>query len=365
VPIFLSITVAPDTTAPILSVTVPVMSPVVFCALDNFPSNKHGTIKNEPIVLDDIVREHSRKQLRPFILTSDDLRAPESRVVVLVCYEPASATDERCEPVIYYPNPQSLVITESEWSYSKESLQSDWHISRSCHYAAVECEGAAVVDHVAVEMRGKFKAKRASEPLSQSILSEDPLWVPAEAVLACIEVKSKLTKAELVKTFEGAKLLAKLRPFGRGFILEDVGLEDKSLTPSGKQRKKLVRSRCFRTLFAYESDLAKQDWLLKEWEGVQVAANDCSCMPTSIDRILVIGRGLITPAARAGTEDSAFSSVFHQWWIHLANFLERENSRRPPLDWQKYTKKKIPGWVNLPSAASKDNGKTHTSMNRS
>ena len=144
------------------------MSPVVFCALDNFPSNKHGTIKNEPIVLDDIVREHSRKQLRPFILTSDDLRAPESRVVVLVCYEPASATDERCEPVIYYPNPQSLVITESEWSYSKESLQSDWHISRSCHYAAVECEGAAVVDHVAVEMRGKFKAKRASEPLSQS-----------------------------------------------------------------------------------------------------------------------------------------------------------------------------------------------------
>ena len=75
---------------------------------------------------------------------------------------------ERCEPVIYYPNPQSLVITESEWSYSKESLQSDWHISRSCHYAAVECEGAAVVDHVAVEMRGKFKAKRASEPLSQS-----------------------------------------------------------------------------------------------------------------------------------------------------------------------------------------------------
>lgn len=40
---------------------------------------------------------------RPFILTSDDLRAPESPIVVLVRYEPASATDERCEPVIYHP----------------------------------------------------------------------------------------------------------------------------------------------------------------------------------------------------------------------------------------------------------------------
>jgi hypothetical protein len=214
----------------------------------------------------------------------------------------------------------------------------------------VECQGEAVdfLDNRSGEIDIIIYDKSRN-----AVLSENPLWVPAEAVLACIEVKSTLTKAALVKTFEGAKLLTTLRPFGSRFVLKDVGLDDKSLAPSGKQRKKLVRSRCFRTLFAYDSDLAKQDWLLNEWARVQFAANECSCPVTSIDRILVIGRGLITPVATAGTEDSAFSSVFHQWFIHLANFLERENSRRPPLDWQKYTKKRIPGWVYLPSAASR------------
>jgi hypothetical protein len=185
------------------------------------------------------------------------------------------------------------------------------------------------------------------------VLSQDPLWVPAEALLACIEVKSTLTKAELVKTFTAAELLARLRPFGSRFLLENIGHDDESLTPTGKQRKKTVRSRCFRTLFAYDSDLSRRGWLLNEWARVQAAANECASPVTALDRILVIGRGLITPAASSGTEDLAFASVFHQWFIHLANFLERENGRRPPLDWQKYTKKKIPGWVQLPASGDK------------
>ena len=183
-----------------------------------------------------------------------------------------------------------------------------------------------------------------------AVLSESPLWLPAEAVLACIEVKSKLTKAEIVNTYRATKLLNGLRPFGEHFVLGNVGAErvEPVLTPSGKQRKRPIVSRCFRTLLGYDSDLSKQNWLHDEWVRVQAAASECSCPLLSIDRILVIGRGLITPSARAGTEDSAFASVFHQWFIHLANFLDRENSRRPPLDWQTYTKKKIPGWVNLP-----------------
>ena len=76
-------------------------------------------------------------------------------LVVLVCYEPASATDERCEPVIYYPNPQSLVITEFEWSYSKESLRS---VDRGAARGSRGCEGAAGVDHLAVEDEGKSKS---------------------------------------------------------------------------------------------------------------------------------------------------------------------------------------------------------------
>jgi hypothetical protein len=211
----------------------------------------------------------------------------------------------------------------------------------------VECQGEAV----------DFLDRRSGEldiiiydKSRNAVLSESPLWLPAEAVLACIEVKSKLTKAELVNTFRATKLLTDLRPFGERFLLGNIGPKDADtpLTPSGKQCKKIVRSRCFRTLLGYDSDLSKQNWLMNEWARAQAAANECSCPVTAIDRILVIGRGLITPGARAGTEDSAFASVFHQWFIHLANFLERENSRRPPLDWQKYTKKNIPGWIDLP-----------------
>jgi hypothetical protein len=161
-----------------------------------------------------------------------------------------------------------------------------------------------------------------------------------------------LTKAELVRTFKAMNLLTELRPFGRRFLLENNAPDDDSLTPSGKQRKKTVHSRCFRTLFAYDSDLSKDGWLLNEGARIQAAASECASPVTALDRILVMDRGLITPVAKAGTENVTFASVFHQWFIHLANFLERENRRRPPLDWQKYTKKKIPGWVKLPSRGS-------------
>lgn len=214
----------------------------------------------------------------------------------------------------------------------------------------VECQGEAV----------DFLDRRSGEidiiiydKSRNTVLSQNPLWVPAEAVLACIEVKSRLTKAELVKTFNAMKLLTDLRPFGSHFLLGNVDPDDKSLTPSGKQHKKSVDSRCFRTLFAYDSDLSQDAWLLNEWARVQAAASECASPVTALDRILVMGRGLITPAAKAGTENVAFASVFHQWFIHLANFLERENGRRPPLDWQKYTKKKIPGWVELPTSGGK------------
>ena len=172
--------------------------------------------------------------------------------------------------------------------------------------------------------------------------------------MACIEVKSILSKAELIKAFSSMKLLNNLRPFGKRFLLEKIGSEEEQhLSSTGKQPKKFIRTRCFRTLFAYDTDISKDNWLLNEWARVEDAAHQCSAPISSLDRILVMRQGLITPTANAGTENATFSSVFHQWFIHLANFLERENTRRPPLDWQKYTKRNIPGWVKLPTGTQK------------
>src|SRR5208282_6133965 len=51
------------------------------------------------------------------------------------------------------------------------------------------------------------------------VVSADPLWLAAETLLAYIEVKSRLTKSELRKSFIGAKQVDTLRPFKRPFTL--------------------------------------------------------------------------------------------------------------------------------------------------
>lgn len=105
--------------------------------------------------------------------------------------------------------------------------------------------------------------------------------------------------------------------------------------------------RCFRTIFAYGTNLSEGDWLTREWERVTQATSELGSDPALIDRIVVLNRGMLNPPSRQGCEDTEFLSVFHQWFIGMANFLSRENSRRPPVDWQTYQKKRAPGWRSL------------------
>jgi len=106
--------------------------------------------------------------------------------------------------------------------------------------------------------------------------------------------------------------------------------------------------RCFRTIFAYDTNLTEGDWVMKEWGRVENVADELQCDPGLIDRILVLNQGMLNPPARQGADDTEFISVFHQWFIGLANFLARENSRRPAVDWQTYHRKRVPGWKVLP-----------------
>ncbi len=168
-----------------------------------------------------------------------------------------------------------------------------------------------------------------------AVVSADPLWVAAETLLAYIEVKTRLTNLELEKSFKGARRVDTLRPFKRPFSL--AGQNDDAAGGAEQLR-------CFRTIFAFGTNLGKTDWLNKEWRRVKDAAAQANVTPASIDRILVMNRGMLNSPSQTGTDQFLVSSVFQQWVINLVNFLARENGRRPAWDWQMYTKKTMPGW---------------------
>lgn len=173
--------------------------------------------------------------------------------------------------------------------------------------------------------------------LRNAILSDEPIWLPSEALLAVVEVKSVLSLDELRKAYASSRKISHLRPFKREFTLASTNGESAEESPL----------RCFRTVFAYGTNLSETDWLTSEWERVRQVTSDLGCDPALIDRIVVLNRGMLSPPSMQGCEDTEFLSVFHQWFIGLANFLSRENGRRPPVDWQTYQKKRVPGWRSL------------------
>jgi hypothetical protein len=185
------------------------------------------------------------------------------------------------------------------------------------------------------------------DKIRNAVLSDAPLWLPAESLLAYIEVKSILTRDELWNSYAAAKKLSTLRPFKRSFSLATntpLASAEKPVPSPGNASAPL---RCFRTVFAYDTNLSKTDWLRNEWARVVGVTNELQCTPALIDRILVLDRGMINPPSSTGTDEFEVSSVFQQWFTNLVNFLARENGRRQPVDLETYSKTQLPGWKSL------------------
>jgi hypothetical protein len=187
------------------------------------------------------------------------------------------------------------------------------------------------------------------DKIRNAMLSDEPLWIPAESLLAYIEVKSVLTEDELRNSYVAATRMNSLRPFKRRFTLAG-GNSDAAPTkaPYSADSASPHPLRCFRTVFAYETNLTDTAWLTKEWERIRKVTSAIPCSPNLIDRILVLNRGMINPPFKTGTDEFEISSVLQQWFINLVNFLARENGRRPTFDFQMYTKTQFPGWRALP-----------------
>jgi hypothetical protein len=116
------------------------------------------------------------------------------------------------------------------------------------------------------------------DKLRNAVLSDHPVWLPVESLLAVIEVKRLLSEEELRTSYLASKQINSLRPFKKSFTLARPGDDDNPPTPA-KVQIAPKPMRCFRTIFAYATNLIENDWLTREWERVQKVTRENGCDP--------------------------------------------------------------------------------------
>jgi len=158
--------------------------------------------------------------------------------------------------------------------------------------------------------------------------------LPAEALLASIEVKSTLSQDEVRKILISANGLKSLKPFKKAL--------DKVQFGRGQEEK--VECRYYHCVFAYDTNLVEKDWLIKEVARINKVAAEEKIDTKLIDRIFVLNRGLINLPHSIGKSSNDNSETFLYFYMNLLNFLERENGRRKSVNYQDYSGSMKKGW---------------------
>jgi hypothetical protein len=178
--------------------------------------------------------------------------------------------------------------------------------------------------------------------------------LPVEALLASIEVKSKLTRDELKKSALGVGKLRSLRPFASpwGLPRRNGGHADDGLPTF------------FSTVFAYGSTIEK-DWDSLEIQRIRDVCSKSEVPTEWIDRVVVLSRGIVLPAAGRVVRFQSDQQVLGLWFFHLMNFLARESARRAPFPWALYESSLSPQWTRqLPPLADAPVPKKASSASR-
>ncbi|NIY95558.1 MAG: hypothetical protein HWE39_19710 [Oceanospirillaceae bacterium] len=155
----------------------------------------------------------------------------------------------------------------------------------------------------------------------------------AEALLSSIEVKSKLTKAEIEKSVKAARKLRKLKPFGRPLAGNDVGMK-----ATGKKD-----SRYFHCLFAYETDLSENNWLESEVNRLKSACGTGH----ALDLVYVLDRGLIHVGHSIGKMEDGDGGAITNFYFSILNFIQREARRREATPFERYTQSAKNAWIKV------------------
>lgn len=163
----------------------------------------------------------------------------------------------------------------------------------------------------------------ATRPLQ--VFPNRSVLLSAEAVLATVEVKSTLTEPEVDKAIRGIERVHGLRPWG------DPWLPPRQGEPADDRR-----ARVFTSVFAYQSSLAAAPWAERELKRFRGRAKACGRPVESVDRLVVLNRGMILPAPGRVAEPGEERGVLGLWFFSLINFLAREVQRRKPFPWDRY-----------------------------
>ena len=161
---------------------------------------------------------------------------------------------------------------------------------------------------------------------------------PCEAVYAVIEVKSVLNRTHVKTCVTAADKIRRLRPFNAKFV---------DARKDGAPAAKSDEHRCMFIAFGYATDLAKTDWLQKEYDRLAEVATEENASLSNIDRLVVLDRGLINCGLAVGKEESDPVTLFMEFFLNLVNFIERERERRPVMTWQDYAQSGSRGWKKL------------------
>ncbi|MCW5713791.1 MAG: hypothetical protein KIT43_04660 [Bauldia sp.] len=144
----------------------------------------------------------------------------------------------------------------------------------------------------------------------------------AEALLASIEVKSRLDKAETIKCLSSARKLRELMPF-RSPVSGHVGKKKPGVL--------LSSARYFHCVFAFDTDILPDNWL-----DAELRRFNSGQAPVPIDLLYVRGRGLINFASRRAKLESASGGALAQFYFGILNFIDREGRRRAPTPYSDY-----------------------------
>jgi hypothetical protein len=155
----------------------------------------------------------------------------------------------------------------------------------------------------------------------------------AEALLASIEIKSKLDSTEVRKSSEAARKLRALKPFKRPLAGRDIGPE---------RNNNLARY--LHCVFAFGTDLSEPTWLQSE---AQRFRNHEGVNEHLIDSVYVLDRGLLNLTSNRGRFEDANGSAITSFYFSILNFVQREGGRRPATPYQDYASLLSGRWVTL------------------
>lgn len=161
--------------------------------------------------------------------------------------------------------------------------------------------------------------------------------LPAEALLAAVEVKSLLTLDEIKKSITGIKSLHTMRPWDAPYGVVN-GTNGNVTDPD--------LPRILTSIFAYGSNLGKSDWEKKELKRVRDTCTQVGMPVPCLDRVVVLDRGLINPAYGKALIPGE-KGVLGHWFFNLVNFLAREAGRRRSFPWNDYHGPAGRAWITV------------------